>query len=122
MNLDSRLTGREEKRLPIMMEVKHAPVAGATSGAPERTITDNMSPHGIRVRSTCEWRLGGEAEIVSTEGGPAQRGGGGYCQKGEGGRCCVGLMFASSRVPWSILQRFNGLLLGDIFCAMRWKA
>ena len=30
MNLDSRLTGREEKRLPIMMEVKLAPVAGAT--------------------------------------------------------------------------------------------
>jgi PilZ domain len=122
MNLDSRLTGREEKRLPIMMEVKLAPVAGATSGPPERTITDNMSPHGIRVRSTCEWRLGEQAEIVPTKGGTPMRGEVVYCQKVAGGRFFVGLRFASSRVPWSILQRFNGLLLGDIFCAMRWKA
>jgi len=42
-----------------------------------------------------------------------------YCQKVENGRFFVGLKFAGSRVPWSILERFNGLLLADIFCAMR---
>ena len=122
MNPDSRLAGREEKRLPIMIQVKLAPVARAP-GPPERTITDNISPHGIRVRSTSEWRLGKQAEIIPTKGGTPMRGEVVYCQKVEGGRFFVGLKFASSRVPWSILQRFNGLLLADIiFCAMRWKA
>jgi hypothetical protein len=119
MNSDRRLTGREEKRLPIMMEVNLAPIASANSGPPERTITDNISPHGVRVRSTCEWRLGEHAEIIPSKGGTPMRGEVVYCQKVENGRFFVGLKFAGSRVPWSILERFNGLLLADIFCAMR---
>ena len=104
-----------------MMEVKLAPVARADGEQPERTITDNISPHGVRVRSTCEWRLGEQAEIIPIKGGTPMRGEVVYCQKVENGRFFVGLKFASSRVPWSILERFNGLLLADIFCAMRWK-
>ena len=121
MNSDRHLTGREERRLPIMMEVKLAPVARADGEQPERTITDNISPHGVRVRSTCQWRLGEQAEIIPIKGGTPMRGEVVYREKVENGRFFVGLKFASSRVPWSILERFNGLLLADIFCAMRWK-
>ena len=121
MNPDSHLTGREERRLPIMMEVKLVSVARANGEQPERTITDNISPHGVRVRSTCEWRLGEQAEIIPTKEGNPMRGEVVYCQKVENGRFFVGIKFETSRVPWSILQRFNGLLLADLFCAMRWK-
>ena len=121
MYSDTRFTGRGERRLPIMMEVKLAPVACANRGQPERTFTDNISPHGVRVRSTCEWRVGERAEIISTKGETPMRGEVVYCQKVENGFFFVGLRFGSSRVPWSILERFNGLLLADIFCAMRWK-
>jgi len=121
MNPDSRLTGREERRLPIMMEVKLVPVARVNGEQPERTITDNISPHGVRVRSTCEWRLGEQAEIIPTKEGTPMRGEVVYCQRVGNGRFFVGIKFESSRVPWSILQRFNGLLLADLFCAMRWK-
>jgi len=102
-----------------MMEVNLAPIARASSGPPERTITDNISPHGVRVRSTCEWHLGEHAEIIPMKGGTPMRGEVVYCQKVENGRFFVGLKFAGGRVPWSILERFNGLLLADIFCAMR---
>jgi|SRR5215470_2348710 len=118
MNPGSHLTGREERRLPIMMEVK---LARANGGQPERTITDNISPHGVRVRSTCQWRLGEQAEIIPTKEGTPMRGEVVYCQKVEDGRFFVGLKFGTSRVPWSMLERFNGLLLADLFCAMRWK-
>ena len=104
-----------------MMEVKLAPVARANSGPPERTVTDNISSHGIRVRSACEWRPREQAEISPTKGGTPMRGEVVYCQKVENGRFFVGLKFTSSRLPWSMLQRFNGLLLADLFCAMRWK-
>lgn len=104
-----------------MMELKLAPVARADGEQPERTITDNISPRGVRVRSTCQWRLGEQAEIIPIKGGTPMRGEVVYRQKVENGRFFVGLKFASSRVPWSILERFNGLLLADIFCAMRWK-
>ena len=119
MNPGSHLTGREERRLPIMMEVK---LAHANGGQPERTITDNISPHGVRVRSTCQWRLGEQAEIIPTKEGMPMRGEVVYCQKVEDGGFFVGLKFGTSRVPCSIPERFNGLLLADLFCAMRWKS
>lgn len=121
MNPDNHLTGREERRLPIMMEVKLVPLVRVNGEQPERTITDNISPHGVRVRSTCEWRLGEQAEIIPTKEGTPMRGEVVYCQKVGNGRFFVGIKFQSSRVPWSILERFNGLLLADLFCAMRWK-
>lgn len=52
-----------------MMEVKLAPVARADGEQRERTITDNISPRGVRVRSTCQWRLGEQAEIIPIKGG-----------------------------------------------------
>ena len=101
MNPGSHLTGREERRLPIMMEVK---LAHANGGQPERTITDNISPHGVRVRSTCQWRLGEQAEIIPTKEGMPMQGEVVYCQKVEDGGFFVGLKFgtaASLGPSWS---------------------
>lgn len=106
-----------------MMDVKLAPAARPDREQPERTVTDNISSHGVRVRSRCAWRLGQAAEVVPTRGGTPMRGEVVYCQKVADGRFFVGLKFRSSRVPWSTLQRFNALLLAGIFCwAMPWKS
>lgn len=104
-----------------MMDVKLAPVAHPDRGQPERTVTDNISPHGVRVRSSCAWRLGEPAEVIPTRGETPMRGEVVYCQKVGDGRFFVGLKFRSRRVPWSILQRFSVLLLAGMFCALPWK-
>ena len=78
-----------------MMEVKLAPVARANREQPERTFTDNISPHGVRVRSTCEWRVGEWAEIIPTKGETPMQGEVVYCQKVENGFFFVGLSLTS---------------------------
>lgn len=44
-----------------------------------------------------------------------------YCQKVHNDRFFVGLKFRDKHIPWSILQRFNGLTHADILGAMRWS-
>jgi hypothetical protein len=120
MGSDRRLSGREERRLPIMMQVDLAPLGHARGERCEKTYTDNISPHGIRVHSTCPWQLGEQAEITPMKGEISMRGEVVYCQKVDKHRYFVGFKFAGDRIPWSILQRFNGLALTGILCAMRW--
>lgn len=49
---DDRLKGRKEKRLPVMVVVNLAPLVPVNAEKHERTYTDNISAHGVRVRST----------------------------------------------------------------------
>lgn len=119
MNPDSHLSGREERRLPIMMEVTLAPVGRANVDRGERTFTDNISEHGIRVKSANAWRMGEQAEVTPMKEEVSIRGEVVYCQKVDA-RFFVGLKFPRSHVPWSILKRFNGLALTGILAAMRW--
>ena len=44
-----------------------------------------------------------------------------YCQRVCSERFFVGLKFSDKHIPWSILQRFNGLAHTDIMGAMRWS-
>jgi PilZ domain-containing protein len=120
MDEDRRFSGREERRLPIMMEVDLAPVERPSVERRERTYTDNISSHGVRVHSTGPWQRGEQAQITPVKGESSLRGEVVYCQKLGNDRFFVGLKFRQSRVPWSIFHRFNGLVLMDIFCAMRW--
>lgn len=120
MGPNGRLNGREERRLPIMMEVNLAPAARARGDRCERTFTDNISPHGLRVQSTSAWRMGEQAEITPAKGEMAMLGEVVYCQK-VSNRFFLGLKFRSKHIPWSILQRFNGLTHTDIMGAMRWS-
>lgn len=107
-----------------MMEVTLAAVGRAVGRAVgeknERTYTDNISPHGIRVRSTSIWELGEQAEVSPGNGENTMRGEVVYCQRVENGRFFLGLKFAQGHVPWAILKRFNGLALTGILAAMRW--
>jgi PilZ domain-containing protein len=119
METDNRLNGREERRLPIMMEVNLAPL-GRLSGESERTYTDNISAHGVRVHSTCAWQLGEQAEVIPMKGEVPVRGEVVYCQRVSKERFFVGFKFPHEHASWSILERFNGLVFTDLLCAMRW--
>ena len=105
MGSDGRLTGREERRLPIMMEVSLAPAGRTDVEKCERTFTDNISPHGLRLQSANSWRMGEQAEVTPM----------------KGDRFFVGLKFREKHIPWSMLQRFNGLTHTQILGAMRWS-
>lgn len=121
MASNGRLGGREERRLPIMMEVNLAPVGRASEERCERTFTDNISPHGIRLQSTTSWRLGEKAEVTPMKGESCMLGEVVYCQRVHNDQFFVGLSFRDKHIPWTILQRFNGLTHTDILGAMRWS-
>jgi len=103
-----------------MMEVNLAPAGCASGERCERTFTDNISPHGIRLKSSCAWKLGEQVEITPRKEEGSMLGQVIYCHKAGAERYFVGLKFPEGRIPWSILQRFNGLAHTDIFGAMRW--
>ena len=121
MGSEGRLNGREERRLPIMLEVSLAPAGRANGEGCERTFTDNISPHGLRVQSTSSWQLGEQAEVTPMKGETAMLGEVVYCQRAGSDRFFLGLRFRDKNIPWSILQRFNGLTHTDILGAMRWS-
>lgn len=103
-----------------MMEVDLVRAGNANGDHAERTYTDNVSPHGIRVHTSSVWRLGDQAEVTPGKGEASMRGEVVYCQKVENGRFFLGIKFPRGHVPWAILKRFNGLALTGILCAMRW--
>lgn len=121
MGSESRLSGREERRLPIMLEVSLARAGPANTETCERTFTDNISPHGIRLQSTKGWRMGEQAEVTPMKGEIAMLGEVVYCQRVGSDRFFLGLKFRHNHIPWTILQRFNGLTHTDILGAMRWS-
>lgn len=108
MYLNERLNGRQERRLPAVVVVNLAPLAPVNTDRHERTYTDNISAHGARVRSTYAWHLGEQAEIAPANGETPVRGEVVYCERLDNGRFFVGLKVRESRIPWSILQRFDG--------------
>lgn len=121
MGSNGRLNGREERRLPIMMEVTLAPAVGVSGERCERTFTDNISPHGIRLQSTTAWRMGEKAEVTPMKGESCMLGEVVYCQRMRNDQFFVGLRFRDKHIPWSILQRFNGLTHTEILGTMRWS-
>lgn len=121
MGSEDRLNGREERRLPIMMEVNLAPPGSANRERCERTFTDNISPHGLRLQSASSWRMGDQAEVTPMKGEVAMLGEVVYCQRIASDRFFLGLKFRDKHIPWAILQRFNGLTHTDILGAMRWS-
>lgn len=108
MYLYNGLAGRTERRLPVLVAVNLARLESVNAERHERTYTDNISPHGARVRSTYAWRLGDLAEISPVSGETPVRGEVVYCQKLDNDRFFVGLKVRESRIPWSILLRFDG--------------
>jgi hypothetical protein len=106
MYFDKNLSGRTEKRLPIMVVVRLAPLEPGK--AEEKTYTDNLSPHGVRVCSTQRWRPGDQAEVAPVDQGPPMQGEVVYCEKFDKSRFFVGLRFPEGRAAWRVLQRYAG--------------
>jgi len=91
--------GRLEKRLTMSV-----PVYLASLGEPrarERTVTENVSPHGARVISKRSWRSGEEALIAPLTGEFPQVGTVIYSRrKNGGGRFFLGVEFLDRSVKW----------------------
>lgn len=110
MALDNRFTGREEKRLPVMMEVNLVPAEGANAERRERAVVENISALGARVYASTSWQLGEKVEVIPAVGEAPLRAEVVYCQKQVNGKFVVGLKFRRSPVLWSILEKVKKLV------------
>jgi len=106
--LDHSPTGRIERRLPIIVVVRLAPLASASSDG-ERTFTDNISPHGARIFSKQPWQAGDLVRVTPLHAAAAF-GEVVYCQKLPDDRFSVGVRFPERPVPWPTLRKYGDLL------------
>jgi len=111
MPLDLELSGRMERRLPIIVVVRLAPAVSADADADgeEKTFTDNISPHGARLFSKHPWQAGDAVRVTPlNEDSVSARVI--YSQKLPDDRYSVGVQFQDRPASWSALHRYNGLL------------
>jgi hypothetical protein len=94
--------GRLEKRLPTSVSVFLASMEDPHAG--ERTLTENVSPHGARVISNRSWRLGEGSLITPLAGEFPQVGRVIYCAPQAGPRFCLGVEFSDRAVKWGELS------------------
>ena len=92
--------GRIEKRLPTSVPVYLASLAEPR--ARERTLTENVSPHGARVISKRSWRSGEETLMTPLTGEFPQVGRVIYCLPKTGHRFCLGIEFPARTVKWDV--------------------
>ena len=109
MYTDHSLSGRRDKRRPIMMVVRLARLGSEGAEKQERTYTDNISARGIRVVSKRTWHPGQQAEITPVHEESPMRGRVVYCQKLDETRFGVGL---SSARPFRPLAGWQTSFLG----------
>src|SRR5258705_2822076 len=82
-------TGRYEKRIAKAVTVEIRP---EDEGMPkERTLTENVSPHGARVLMEREWRPGQQGMVISPKEGVGALGQIVYCELLAECRFAVGL-------------------------------
>jgi hypothetical protein len=97
--LNKRLfDGRIEKRLPTSVPVYLGSLEDPRT--PERTLTENVSPHGARVISKRSWQPGEESLITPLTGELPQVGRVIYCLPKAGDRFCLGMKFLDRAVNW----------------------
>ncbi len=108
MPLDHTLSGRMERRLPIVVVVRLAQAECAVADGEERTYTDNISPRGARVYSNRPWQLGDAVQVTPRNEDPAC-GNVVYCQTLDDGRFVIGVNFQDRPVTWSAMRRYDGL-------------
>jgi hypothetical protein len=107
MPLDNTLSGRMERRLPIIVVVRLAQAENANADGEERTYTDNISPRGARVFSKRFWQPGDAVRIAPRDEDPAL-GNVVYCQALADGRFVVGVYFQGHPIVWSAMHRYDG--------------
>jgi hypothetical protein len=105
MSFDKNLTGRSEKRFPVMLPVRLSALQAESGEVAEKTYTENLSSRGVRVCSIRGWRPGEQVEVAPVNQGPPMRGEVVYCEKSDKARFFIGLKFHPGRAPWRILLR-----------------
>jgi hypothetical protein len=108
MSTDPTLSGRMERRLPIIVVVRLAHAVHAGTEGEERTYTDNISPRGARLFSTRPWQPGDPVRIAPRDEDPVL-GNVVYCQTLPDGRFVVGVNFQDRPITWSAMHRYDGL-------------
>ena len=107
MPLDPTLSGRMERRLPIVVVVRLAEAKCASTDGEERTYTDNISSRGARLYSIRPWQLGDAVQVTPRNEDPAC-GNVVYCQTLPDSRYVIGVMFQDRPVMWSATRRYDG--------------
>jgi hypothetical protein len=112
MSLDQTISGRMERRLPIILIVRLAVARSAGTDGEERTYTDNISAHGARVFS--KQPLQPDDEIMVTPvNEEAVCGNVVYCQRVGDNLYGIGVKFQDRTVTWSAMRRFDGIQLSS---------
>jgi len=110
MALDRRFAGREEKRVPVLMEVKLVPAEGTKEERWERAVVENISALGARVLGRVPWQSGEQVEVTPAVGEAPLRAEVVYCQKLGKEQFVVGLKFRRQAMLLSILEKLKGLV------------
>jgi hypothetical protein len=108
VSIESILSGRMEKRIPIAIVVRLTPAQDRPASEPELTYTDNVSAHGARVVSSRSWQIGEVAQVTSLKDEITIIGKVAYCQMLPDNRYFIGLNFKDRRVTWSAYRAYNG--------------
>jgi hypothetical protein len=109
MPLDQIVSGRMERRLPIIVVVRLAQAESAGTDGEERTYTDNISIHGARVFSRHLWQPGDTARVTPVNEELTACGKVVYCHRLADDRYGIGVQFQDRPVVWSSLRRYDGL-------------
>lgn len=105
--MDHTLSGRTERRLPIIAVVRLAHcIPAGTDG--EKTYTDNISPHGARVFSKHTWQPGDIVRVTPLNEDSAW-GTVIYCRKLPDDRYGIGVKFQGPPVMWSALHKYGSV-------------
>ena len=108
MPVDHTVSGRIERRLPIVVIVRLVAERAGTDGE-ERTYTDNISAHGARVFSRRPWQLGDKVRVTPVNEESTVRGKVVYCHRLADDRYGIGVQFRDRPVMWSVVRRYDGL-------------
>jgi hypothetical protein len=108
MSLDHTLSGRLERRLPIIVIARLAQVDRASTHGEERTFTDNISAHGARIFSRHPWQPGDEV-MVTPVNEETTCGNVVYCQRLADDRFGIGVKFQDRIVMWSAMRKYDGI-------------
>jgi hypothetical protein len=91
--------GRSERRIPKNVSVEVCLVDDPK--LMEKTLTENVSPHGVRVLMQQSLRPSQHAVIISPSEGVLSRAKVVYCQRAAGNRFAVGLELLTRVEPWA---------------------
>ena len=104
MSLDHGLSGRMERRLPIIVVVHLTECPPAGTDGEEKTYTDNISSRGARIFSKHGWQPGDSVRVTPlSENSVCAKVI--YCHRLPDSRYGVGVKFQGRPLTWSIILR-----------------